>query len=177
MSEEPTSGLHLPDLSITNFRGIDLLSIKRLGRVTLLGGRNGVGKTTVLEAVRTYAARGSLSTLHDLLNTREEFVAGLDEDHDPVVSPDYGALFHGRTATRERPVAIGPDSGTDDLRIEVSTPADWSPEQKELFADLSTESDVQAVKVVYRDQERLLPWRVPGTGPAQQQKARSMLGG
>ena len=136
-----------------------------------------MGKTTVLEAVRTYAARGSLSTLHDLLNTREEFVAGLDEDHDPVVSPDYGALFHGRTATRERPVAIGPDSGTDDLRIEVSTPADWSPEQKELFADLSTESDVQAVKVVYRDQERLLPWRVPGTGPAQQQKARSMLGG
>ena len=144
MSEEPTSGLHLPDLSISNFRGIDHLSIRRLGRVTLLGGRNGVGKTTVLEAVRTYAARGSLSTLHELLDKREEFVTALDEDH-AGVSPDYAALFHGRTATPERPVTIGPNSVADDLRIEVSTPGDWSPEQRALFADLSTEADVRAL--------------------------------
>ena len=52
MSDERTNGLHLPDLSIRNFRGIGFLAIRRLGRVTLLGGRNGVGKTTVLEAVR-----------------------------------------------------------------------------------------------------------------------------
>ena len=58
MPDEHTNGLHLPDLLISNFRGIDRLSIGRLGRVTLLGGRNGVGKTTVLEAVRVYAARG-----------------------------------------------------------------------------------------------------------------------
>ena len=158
MSEDSAKGLHLPDLSISNFRGIDHFSIRRLGRVTLLGGRNGVGKTTVLEAVRTYAARGGLSTLHELLDKREEFVAALDEDHAPVVSPDYAALFHGRTATQERPVTIGPNSGADDLRIEVSTPADWSTEQRELFADLSTEADVRAIKVMYRDQARLLPW-------------------
>ena len=158
MSEEPASSLHLPDLSISNFRGIDSLSIGRLGRVTLLGGRNGVGKTTVLEAVRTYAARGSPSTLHTLLDKREEFVAVPAEDHDPVVAPDYATLFHGRTAERERPITIGPNAGTDDLRIEVSAPADWSPEQKELFADLSTEADMRAVKVVYRDKARLLPW-------------------
>ena len=157
MSKEPTSGLHLPDLSISNFRGIDHLSIRRLGRVTLLGGRNGVGKTTVLEAVRTYAARGSLSTLHELLDKREEFVTALDEDHTGV-SPDYAALFHGRTATPERPVTIGPNSVADDLRIEVSTPGDWSPEQRALFADLSTEADVRALRVVYRDKVRLLPW-------------------
>ena len=165
MSEEPTSGLHLPDLSISNFRGINLLSIKRLGRVTLLGGRNGVGKTTVLEAVRTYAARGNQSTLRELLDKREEFVAGLDEDHDPVVSPDYTSLFHGRTATPERPVTIGPNSGTDGLRIEVSTPADWSAEQKELFADLPSDTDALALKVVYGNNTRLLPW-LPLVGDA-----------
>ena len=93
MSDEATNGLHLPDLSIRNFRGINALSIERLGRVTLLGGRNGVGKTTVLEAVRAYAARGSQSTLRDLLDTREEFVAGLDEDEDPVVSPTTRPCF------------------------------------------------------------------------------------
>ena len=149
--------LHLPDLSIRNFRGIDWLSIGRLGRVTLLGGRNGVGKTTVLEAVRVHAARARASVLHDLLNRREEFATTLDEGHDPVVSPDYAALFHGRAATRERPITIGPQSGRDDLRIEVSAPNDLSPDQKELFADLSTQGGVDAViKVVYRDRQRLL---------------------
>ena len=166
MSYEPSNGLHLPDLSISNFRGIDHLSIRRLGRVTLLGGRNGVGKTTVLEAVRTYAARGSLSTLHELLDKREEFVAALDEDHAQVVSTDYAALFHGRTATPERPVTIGPNSGADNLRIEVSTPDDWSLEQRELFADLSTEADVRAIKVVYRDKVMLLPWLPVGDSRA-----------
>ena len=158
MSDERTNGLHLPDLSISNFRGIDRLSIGRLGRVTLLGGRNGVGKTTVLEAVRVHAARGSPSVLYELLDKREEFVSGLDEDHDPVVSPDYAALFHGRIATQERPITIGLNSGTDDLRIELSTSDDWSPDQEELFADLSTGADVHVIKVVYRDKERLLPW-------------------
>ena len=53
MDDKPIeSGLLLPDLYIENFRGIRKLSIPRLGRVTLLSGRNGVGKTTVLDAVR-----------------------------------------------------------------------------------------------------------------------------
>ena len=84
------------------------------------------------------------------------FADGLDEDNDPVVFPDFAALFHGRAATRERPIRIGPNSGTDDLRIEVSPPGDWSPEEKKRFADLSTQGDMQAVKVVYRGKDMLL---------------------
>lgn len=49
--------LFLPQLLIRGFRGIAELLIPRLGRVTLLAGKNGVGKTTVLDAVRVYAAR------------------------------------------------------------------------------------------------------------------------
>ena len=158
MSDEHANGLHLSDLSIGSFRGIDHLSIRRLGRVTLLAGRNGVGKTTVLEAVRVHAARGRPTVLHELLNKREEFASGLDEDRDPVVFPDYAALFHGRTASRERPITIGPSSGADDVRIEVSIPGDWSPDQRTLFAELPMEADMQAIKVVYRERERLLPW-------------------
>ena len=157
MSDEHTNGLHLPDLSIRNFRGIDRLSIGRLGRVTLLGGRNGVGKTTVLEAVRVHAARGRASVLYELLNKREEFATAFDEDHDPVASPDYAALFHGRDPTREQPITIGPKSGTDDLRIEISSLGDLSSDQRELFAEFSTRGEVQAViKVLYRDKQKLL---------------------
>ena len=157
MSDERTNDLHLPDLSITGFRGIDHLSIERLGRVTLLTGRNGVGKTTVLDAVRVHAARGRSMVLHELLERREEFVAALDEDHDRVVVPDYTALFHGRGAAQDASIRIGPRSNGDDLLIDRVAPGDLSPEQRELFADDLTEAGVQAVSIAYRDKKILLP--------------------
>ena len=158
MSDQPANALHLPSLSITGFRGIDRLSIGRLGRVTLLAGRNGVGKTTVLDAVRVYATRGRPNVLNELLERREEVATAYDEDQAPVVSPDYAALFHGWAAIQASPITIGPNGGTDDLRIEAVKPGDWSPEQTDPFADLSTEADVQAVKIVYHGKERVLPW-------------------
>ena len=36
---------------INNFRGIDNLEIERLGRVSVLTGKNNVGKSTILEAL------------------------------------------------------------------------------------------------------------------------------
>lgn len=149
--------LHLPDLSIAGFRGIEQLSIGRLGRVTLLAGRNGVGKTTVLDAVRVHAARGRPMVLHDLLERREEFVAALDEEHDRVVVPDYTALFHGRRAAPGAPIRIGSGSGGADLEIARVPPGELSPDQRELFAEHAPEADVEAVKIIYRGEERLLP--------------------
>ena len=59
MTEQPSPNTsQLSDLQIRGFRGVGELTIPRLGRVTLFAGRNGVGKTTVLDAVRLYAARG-----------------------------------------------------------------------------------------------------------------------
>ena len=158
MSGDLANGLHLPDLSISNFRGIKRLSVGRLGRVTLLAGRNGVGKTTVLEAVRVYAKRAHPSVLHELLEMRGEVSAGFDPDGDPILSPNYAALFCGRTLTQERPITIGPKSGMDDLRLEVSTSAEWSDRQRKLFADLPREANVLTVNVVYRNKNRILPW-------------------
>ena len=72
--------LRLENLSIRGFLGIKDLSIRRLGRVTLLAGRNGVGKTTVLDAVRVYAARGAFPALYQLLRRREEVSADTDRE-------------------------------------------------------------------------------------------------
>ena len=74
------SGLPLPDLYIENFRGIRKLSIPRLGRVTLLAGRNGVGKTSVLEAVEVFAGRASYFVLRDILFERDEVSYAQDEN-------------------------------------------------------------------------------------------------
>ena len=63
------SSLHLQDLSIENFRGIKRLEIPHLGRVTLLAGRNGVGKTTVLDAVKVYAGRALYSFFARIANS------------------------------------------------------------------------------------------------------------
>ena len=87
------SNLHLPNMTIRRFRGIQDFSIERLGRVTLIAGKNGVGKTTVLDAVRIYAARGQVAVLSSTLNDREELAITADEDNEEAVAPDWEALL------------------------------------------------------------------------------------
>lgn len=103
--------LHLPSLSISGFRGIPHLSVPRLGRVTLIAGMNGVGKTTLLEAVRVYAARGSYSVLAGILGSREELTGTFDEDGGEVFVPDFESLAYGRHPVPDTCISIGPADG------------------------------------------------------------------
>ncbi len=106
---EPTQdqNLHLPSLVIKNFRGIDELTIPRLGRVTLLAGKNGVGKTTVLDAVRIWADRGRRFTLVDVLYNSDEVIQVEDEFHGETTAPDWNGLFFGRRDVADAPISIG----------------------------------------------------------------------
>ena len=112
--------LHLPNLTICGFRGIDHLAIPRLGCVTLLAGKNGVGKTTVLEAARVYAARGHPMVLMKLLRGHEEFTTLVDDDGAEVLYPDIAALFFGRNVSQRRSISIGPEDDAERLEIEIS---------------------------------------------------------
>ena len=116
----PKDSLHLPNLTISGFRGIDHLAIPRLGRVTLLAGKNGVGKTTVLDAARVYAARGHPMVLMEVLRGHEEFTTVVDDDGDEVRSPDIAALFFGRDVLQRRPISIGAENDEHRLQIEIS---------------------------------------------------------
>ena len=116
------SGLPLPDLYIENFRGIRKLSIPRLGRVTLLAGRNGVGKTTALDAIRVYAARGRHQALARVLDVHDEITTPNDPREDGTVHVNWSALFYERSIREEAPVSIGPREEAGQLRIRATVP-------------------------------------------------------
>ena len=139
------------------FRGIRKLSIPRLGRVTLLAGKNGVGKTTVLDAVRVYASRARQAALSELLMSREEITVRTDDDGDRMPMFDGSALFYGRDTSADACLSIGPLGDVDRLRIEV---ASLSGETDSVLGALLVKSrgaGTRAMKVSIGDSEELLP--------------------
>ncbi len=89
---------HLPDLLIEGYRGLRRLELKKLGNVNLIVGRNGVGKTSVLEAVRLYSTQADIETLAALLHLREEL-------YDPSDPHSFEAFFFARDS--RSPIRIG----------------------------------------------------------------------
>ena len=169
MSQERLNDrLHLPSLSIEGFRGIKELSIERLGRVTLLAAKNSVGKTTVLDAVQVYAARGHERVLSELLESRQEYaIADIEEYHSMrrKFVPDFAALFHGRDVSRCARISVGPKSDTAQFRIEATSLRDEQISNiGDLLSSSVTRGYTQAFKVVFQDTEQILPWVLPIQG-------------
>jgi len=82
----------LPELTIQGFRAFQELEIPRLGRVNIVVGRNNVGKTSLLEALRFLAAGPDFWTvLEDLLLSRREFPT---ERHGPRRESSLLRLFY-----------------------------------------------------------------------------------
>jgi len=85
-----------------SFRCFRDLKIDRLGRVNLIVGKNGVGKTSLLEAIWLYASGGQLSVMREILGERDEFFQS--EDDKPDFFAQIRSLFYGRR------FAPGPDN-------------------------------------------------------------------
>ena len=162
--------LPLPSLSISGFRGFPNLSIPQLGRVTLLTGRNGVGKTTVLDAIRIYAAATYdtpwplVTLLAERLKQQDEWREGLDEDGDEVFVADYTGLFHGRRFSPGQPIAIGPENDENTVKLEIYQEGKLSKEEEErltlpLFR--MEDTDIPPLLVTFREHHKyFLPWAI-----------------
>ena len=158
MGNLPEDGIErsgLTSLSITGFRGIDQLDIPRLGRVALLAGKNGVGKTTVLEALRVYSARGRFDILRNMLAHREELTTPSDDD-DPAF---FGAvaldrLFH-RNDGDHAMIRIGPIDGGPMLEIKPVDDFSEVPDRLRWHTDTQ---DIEFLRVVFGNAREYFPW-------------------
>ena len=164
MSTAPAANnnLHLPDLTISGFRGIEELSISRLGRVTLIAGKNGAGKTTLLDAVRIYAARGRYPVLADILRERGELTEAVDEDGDEILTPNWETLFYGRYDGRydssDSRISIGPGSEIQHLSIEAALANEEGiMHQTSLFPGYFSREDVQVLKIEFQGKKQAIP--------------------
>ena len=150
--------LHLDSLQISGFRGIPDLAIPRLGRVTLLAGKNGVGKTAVLNAVQMYAARCSYGVMATILRNRGELHRVTDDDGDEMLAPNWNSLFHGRDMWLESGIKIGTHGTNRRMTVKAITldltenpPAGWPGRHR------SFNSDVLALSIKHGEQH----WNVP----------------
>ena len=152
------NNLHLPDLTISGFRGIEDLSISRLGRVTLITGKNGVGKTTLLDAVRIYAARGRYPVLADILRERGELTEAVDEDGGEILTPNWETLFYGRYDSSDSRISIGPGSEVQHLSIETALANEGGIiHQNSLFPEYFSREDVQVLKIEFQGKKQAIP--------------------
>jgi len=128
--------LRLPSLEVENFRAFRRLLIPSLGRVNLIVGKNGVGKSTVLEAVRAYAGRGDPAVLYDILKERhEDRRPEVGEEPDRFRVVPFWHLFHGRHPG-EGLFTIGPSSLPDSrLVVRLRDAADGEGQVALSFAD------------------------------------------
>lgn len=100
----------LQAFEIERFRTFRHLRIDRLARVNLIVGRNNVGKTMLLEALRLYADGAQEVSLARLLAEREEFAprigapVGGGDGNDTV--PLISTLFHGGSPVEGQAGAI-----------------------------------------------------------------------
>ncbi len=117
--------LLLGSLEIRRFRCFRELRIGRLGRVNLIVGKNNVGKSTLLEALRLFANPSSLVELLRILALRNEIFPAEFESwkrHHTYPIP-IDSLFFGRRMTlgAEGAISIGPaDSPEQTLCIDVN---------------------------------------------------------
>ena len=142
----------LKSLSIKNFRSIEDLNISKLGDINLIVGKNNSGKSTVLDALKTYASFADENVLFDILNSHDEYFI-LDEN-DQNLSP-FSNLFFGRKFCNDLKIEIAESKDRDALTIESAFVEEVRIEESEslfrlAYNDIKTEEEFNDAQDVLR---------------------------
>lgn len=121
----------IKSLTIKNFRSLTDFEVAKLGRVNLIVGKNNSGKSSVLEALRIYAANGQRGLLEQIASGHDEKFQPKDVDREELdVTFPFEDFFSGRRfpADDVTSIAIGESANSDQLlRIEHG----WFVEDRE----------------------------------------------
>ncbi|RYD60538.1 MAG: ATP-binding protein [Verrucomicrobiaceae bacterium] len=140
----PPSAPLLPSFRIQGFRAFRDLEIPRLGRVNLIVGKNNVGKTTVLEALKVYANGAAAPwEVRRLLERRQELLRGTARDKTQSSIDIERIYFQSPNAFRHSSFQLGPCSDEAQLSIQsgwlITSVSSEEPGYKEEFFSASSE--------------------------------------
>lgn len=155
-----STNLLLSSFEVHSFRVFHHLKIKRLGRVNLITGKNNIGKSCLLEALCLYATRGSLLTMRQLLESRDEIAHTAAQESLKSKSWSVRNLLWERKNLEDQPdpVQIGPvGSSEQTLRIEIvwyKEQQDSSGQRQWVLTDEQADSiaSVPGVRILWHDQ-------------------------
>lgn len=94
-----TGSGHFSEITVSNFRRLKNVTLKKLNRINIFAGCNNSGKTTVLEAVYLLANLNDLNAFFEMEKYRGKFIENLNSKWldtnflDPV---EINALFNGK---------------------------------------------------------------------------------
>ena len=92
------------DLTIENFRTFRHFKLSDLGRVNLIVGGNGSGKTSVLEALHLVTSAGFVHSMVALASQRGELIGeALESGWDSI---DFSHFFYGHSLSETTPIAV-----------------------------------------------------------------------
>ena len=125
--------LKIESITLERFRVFRELTIRGLGRVNLITGKNNTGKSSVLEGLRLLANDAAPDVIYDILRHREENIEEAEEEGHPT-DPDslfqVSGLFHGFPLLSEdpEPIAISTTSGKSSP-MSMTICLDWLSEE------------------------------------------------
>jgi hypothetical protein len=109
-------------VKIEGYRGLKEFSLSELGRINLIVGKNSAGKTSVLEAVELFAAKGHPMVLSDILTRRGEVTR-------PLMLGRLEYLFYGYGVFTESCAVLSGVLGDEPLTVPIKIEFDANSEQ------------------------------------------------
>ena len=138
----------LNQLKLTNYRGFKQYSVNDLARVNLFVGKNGSGKTSILEAVQILIARGDIGFLNAITRRRAETPSDSSSDDMSDVSiiyrPNVRHFFYKRQIVPRAFFEISADN-FETVRAEIDEP---TTSDTEALSDITELPENRVIRVL-----------------------------